>query len=54
MTIINNRQKIATEVPSQKYKDNWDAIFGKKKDVKEIGSTDQESKGTDQEIQKDS
>ena len=30
MAIINNRDKIASEVPSQKYKDNFDAIFGKK------------------------
>lgn len=30
MAIINNRKKIASEVPSQKYKDNYDAIFGKK------------------------
>lgn len=30
MTIINNRKKIQSEVPSQQYKDNWDAIFGKK------------------------
>ena len=31
MTIINNRSKIQSEVPSQKYKDNWDTIFGQKK-----------------------
>ena len=28
--ILNNRTKIASEVPSQKYKDNWDKIFGSK------------------------
>ena len=32
MTIINNRRKICSEVPSDKYKDNFDAIFGKKED----------------------
>ena len=30
MAIINNRRKICSEVPSDKYKDNFDAIFGKK------------------------
>ena len=33
MTIINNRRKICSEVPSDKYKDNYDAIFGKKDKV---------------------
>ena len=44
MTIINNRKKIASEVPSQKYKDNYDAIFGKKhksaKDYEEESQND--------------
>ena len=30
MAIINNRDKIQSEVSSKKYKDNWDLIWGKK------------------------
>ena len=31
MAIINNRDKIQSEVPSQKYKDNYDKIFRQKR-----------------------
>jgi len=53
MTIINNRKKICSEVPSDKYRDNWDAIFSKQKEVDETFSEDDHQATPVEELQED-
>jgi len=55
MAIINNRKKIASEVPSALYKENWDAIFGKHKNTlaKEIEKKKEMEALLEDEDQKD-
>jgi hypothetical protein len=40
--IINNRDKIQSEVSTKKYRDNWDRIFRNKNNDKNKSKADQE------------